>query len=385
MDVKANKKNNNFKKNILALLRTVFNLKDENHFSNEYYPQKSVRLVLFDFNSNISKSQKLITLLFLYFLGILILYACMTQLLAPIGGKEVHSEIIRIDPGMNITSIGTLLAEKGLVRSPLVFQVVSILNGTSRSLKAGDYAINSNMGITEILGHLVSGDTVLYKFTIPEGLTLSEVAKIWEENGFGTSVKFIEVASDPNLRAKYSITADSLEGFLFPNTYLFPYGISEREAIEVILKQFFKDAYPLIEKKSPEIKLSPYEIIILASIIEKEAKIDEERPIISSVFHNRLKLDMKLESCPTVLYGLGYPNRELTYQDLRNSNLLYNTYVYKGLPPGPICNPGIKSINAALNPSGENYLYFVSKNDGTHYFTKDYNDFLIAKRKYQGS
>lgn len=384
MGVKTNK-NNNFKKNILMLFRLAFNLQDGKGSSDRYYAQRSLRPVFFDFNSNITRSQKIFTLLFLYAFGILIFYACISQLLAPVGGKEVHSEIIRIDPGMNITSIGMLLAEKGLVKSPLIFQLVGIFNGTSRSLKAGDYAINSNMGIVEIIRHLVSGDTILYKFTIPEGLTLPEIAKLWEENGFGSSAKFVEVVSDPNIRAKYSINADSLEGFLFPNTYLFPYGISEGEAIDVILRQFFKDAYPLIEKKSPEIKLSPYEILILASIIEKEAKVDEERPIISSVFHNRLKLDMKLESCSTVLYGLGYPNRELTYQDLRNSNLLYNTYVYKGLPPGPICNPGIKSINAALNPSGENYLYFVSKNDGTHYFAKDYNDFLNAKKKYQGS
>ncbi|MGB9595236.1 MAG: endolytic transglycosylase MltG [Candidatus Poribacteria bacterium] len=378
-------KDNNLKGNILKLIKLVFDLQDSRHFSDRYYKQRSLQQIFFNFKSNISRSLKIFTLLLIYAFGILIFYACITQLLGPVGGKEIHSEIIRINPGMDITSIGMLLAEKGLVKSPLVFQLVGIFNGTSRSLKAGDYALDSNMGIMEIIQHLVSGDTVLYKFTIPEGLTLPEIAKLWEENGFGSSVKFVEVASDPDLRAKYSINANNLEGFLFPNTYLFPYGISEREAIDVILKQFFKDAYPLIEKKAPEIKLSPYEIIILASIIEKEAKVDEERPIISSVFHNRLKLDMKLESCPTVLYGLGYPNRELTYQDLRNSNLLYNTYVYKGLPPGPICNPGIKSINAALSPSGENYLYFVSKNDGTHYFAKDYNDFLIAKKKYQGS
>ncbi|HGE72850.1 TPA: endolytic transglycosylase MltG [Candidatus Poribacteria bacterium] len=378
-------KNNNFKTIILKLYRLAFNIHDSKHSQDKNYAQRSLRPVLFDFKSNISRSQKIVSLLFLYVFGILIFYACVSQLLAPVGGKEIHSEVIRINPGMNIINIGILLAEKGLVKSSLAFQAVGILNGTSHSLKAGDYAINSNMGISEILRLMVSGETVLYKFTIPEGLTLPEIAKLWEENGFGTSDRFIEKASDPNLRTKYRINANSLEGYLFPNTYMFPYGISEEEAIDVILRQFFKDAYPLIEKKSPEIKLSPYETIILASIIEKEAKVDAERPIISAVFHNRLKCDMKLESCPTVLYGLGYPNRELTYQDLRNASLPYNTYVYKGLPPGPICNPGIKSINSALNPSGDSYLYFVSKNDGTHYFAKDYTDFLIAKRKYQGS
>jgi len=131
--------------------------------------------------------------------------------------------------------------------------------------------------------------------------------------------------------------------------------------------------------------LSLHEIISLASIIEKEAKVSEERPIISAVFYNRLKLGMKLESCSTVLYGLGYPDRKLTYDDLRNASMLYNTYVYSGLPPGPICNPGLSSIMAAINPSDVKYIYFVSKNDGTHHFTENYNDFLTAKRKYQST
>jgi UPF0755 protein len=130
---------------------------------------------------------------------------------------------------------------------------------------------------------------------------------------------------------------------------------------------------------------SLHEVISLASIIEKEAKVEYERPIISAVFHNRLRLGRKLESCVTVLYSLGYPRRKLTERDLRNTRSPYNTYIHPGLPPGPICNPGLGSITAALNPSKDRYLYFVSKYDGTHYFAESYREFLNAKRKYQDS
>jgi len=214
-------------------------------------------------------------------------------------------------------------------------------------------------------------------------LTIAEIAEIWENEGFGTSRKFIKASSDTSLKNKHNIESDSLEGYLFPDTYIFPYGISEHEAIENMLAQFSKKMLELLETANPARDLSLHEIISLASIIEKEAKVNEERPIISAVFRNRLNLGMKLESCSTVLYGLGYPDRELTYDDLRNASMLYNTYVYSGLPPGPICNPGLSSIMAALNPSDVKYIYFVSKNDGTHHFTENYSDFLSAKRKYQ--
>jgi UPF0755 protein len=375
---------NGFRTILVRLYKLVFDIHDEKLAkSDKYSTQKSFRPVIFDLRTSISKSKKITAVLFLYAFGVLISYACISQLLAPAGEKAVTSDVIRINPGMNIMKVGILLSEKGLIKSPLIFQLTGIFNGASRSIKAGDYAISSSMSIPDILRHFVSGETVLYKFTIPEGLTLPEIARLWEEGNFGTSANFIE-ATKTVLREKYQINSDSLEGYILPNTYMFPYAISEHEAVEVILKQFSKDILPLMEKKSPEMKLSLHEIITFASIIEKEAKTDEDRPIVSAVYHNRLKMGMKLESCPTVLYGLGYPNRELTYSDLRNASLPYNTYVYNGLPPGPICNPGIKSIIAALNPTKDNYLYFVSKNDGTHYFAQDYNDFLNAKKKYQG-
>ena len=375
------KKLRHHKRHIIRLCKVIFNIHDADLLGSK----NNLHPIVSDLKFSASKMETITTLVILYAFGILLFYSCISQLLSPVGGNTLTNGVIRISPGTNIVRVGALLAEKGFVRSRFIFQLTGILSGTSRSLKAGDYAINTGMSIPDILKRFVSGETILYKFTIPEGLTIPEIARMWEEAGFGTSAKFIETTSDLSLHTKYGISSESLEGYLFPNTYMFPSVISEKEAIEIMLNQFIKEVSPVVEKKPADSKFSIHEIITLASIIEKEARVEDERPIISAVFHNRMKLDMKLESCPTVLYGLGYPDRKLTYDDLRNTSLTYNTYVYKGLPPGPICNPGIKSIIAAINPSNDNFLYFVSKNDGTHYFTQNYNDFLSAKRKYQGT
>ena len=320
---------------------------------------------------------------------ILIFCLCILHLLSPVGGPDATEEV-RVSSGMSATEIGFLLAKKGLIRNPLLFRLASALNGSSRSLQAGEYALNTDMSTLQILRKITEGEAVLDRFTIPEGFTLSQIAGLWEERGFGVAADFVEASRDPDTRGKYGISFDSLEGYLFPDTYLFPRGISERQAINEMLHQFSNKVSNLVGNESiarhsddSELALSRHEVISLASIIEKEAKIDDEKPIISAVFHNRLRRGYKLESCATVLYGLGYPDRKLTDEDLKDTGSPYNTYVHKGLPPGPICNPGLISISAALNPSEDNYLYFVSKNDGTHYFAVKYRDFLNAKKKYQ--
>lgn len=327
-------------------------------------------------------SISIIWTIFSYIVGFFIVYFCIAEILAPVSNEHYSEDIIQITPGMGVLEIGKLLEGKGFIKNAFIFQFVSLLKGNYHSLKAGNYAISSNMSMLAILERISSGNGVFYRFTIPEGFTTIEIARLWEEKGLGRACDFMKELSNPSIAKKYGISANSLEGYLFPDTYIFSYGISEREAIFMMLDQFFKKVPSIIDKSLSE--LSMHEIISLASIIEKEAKVEKERPLISAVFHNRLRLDQKLESCATVLYGLGYPQRELNYHDLKDPTSYYNTYVYKGLPPGPICNPGISSILAAVNPSKENYLYFVSKNDGTHYFTEDYNDFLRAKKKYRG-
>ena len=333
-------------------------------------------------DSHTSRPRFWVALVIVLVSGILALYVYSSRLLGPVGGDPAAEELIQIRPGMNATEIGTLLAERGLIKSVFMFRVASALNGTSRSLKAGEYALSGDMGTFQILRKIASGEAALYAFTIPEGVTISQIAGYWQGRGFGTVDDFIKTTRDPEIREKHGINSDSLEGYLFPDTYMFPHGISEREAIDEMLRQFDKNMSDLMDGMVKS-ELSRHEVISLAAIIEKEAKLEEEKPVISAVFHNRLRRGRKLESCATVLYSLGYPRRKLTTSDLKNTRSPYNTYIHKGLPPGPICSPGRGSIAAALNPSGDRYLYFVSKNDGTHYFTESYNDFLNAKRRYK--
>ncbi|MFC1713865.1 endolytic transglycosylase MltG [Candidatus Poribacteria bacterium] len=337
-----------------------------------------------------SKLKLIVAIVFLCGCGVLISYLFIFSLLGPADDTSSTEEVIQIKPGMSATEIGSLLAEKGFIKSILLFRLASTLSRSNRSLKAGEYVLSRDMGTFQILRKIAAGEAVLYPFTIPEGVLLSRVAGYWEERGFGTAEDFLDVSRESVIREKYKIDSDSLEGYLFPDTYLFPHGISEREAIDKMLRQLDKNVSDLMaagrvaeSADTTAIDLSRHEIISLASIIEREAGVEKEKPIISAVFHNRLRRDRKLESCATVLYSLGYPRRKLTNKDLRNTKSPYNTYVHKGLPPGPICNPGSGSIAAAISPSKDKYLYFVSKNNGTHYFTENYNDFLNAKRRYK--
>lgn len=333
--------------------------------------------------SRISVPKIISILIIIYLYGFLIFYFCVSNLWGPTGRHLPSQGIVIIRSGMSAMEIGSLLENKGFIKNATLFRLSSVLFGDSRSLKAGAYSLDSSMSMFQILRKIVGGDVTQHKFTIPEGFTLQQVASLWESKKLGKGEDFIQVSLDPVFREKYGIKSDTLEGYLFPETYLFSYGISEREAIDKMLGLFNIRASYLMAGKHTEVQLSDNELMTLASIIEREAKVGYEKPIISSVFYNRLKRGKRLESCATVLYGLGCPNKELTYEDLRDTSSHYNTYVYKGLPPGPICNPGIESILAALNPSDDKYLYFVSKNDGTHYFAENYRDFLAAKRKYQ--
>ena len=357
--------------------------------SNRHSPKSSLHAIAHGLNRML-RSRYAVTLAALCVLGTL-LYLCATSVLGPVDDASAAEEVIQISPGMSATEIGNLLVEKRLIKSVLIFRLASVLNRTSRSLKAGEYALSRDMSTFQILHKIASGEAALYAFTIPEGVTLSRIAGYWEERGFGTADDFVMASRNSEIRKKYGIDSDSLEGYLFPDTYMLPHGISEHEAIDEMLRQFDKNIWRLMNgdansgtASTVKMELSRHEAMSLASIIEKEAKVEKEKPIISAVFHNRLRRGRKLESCATVLYSLGYPRRKLTSDDL-NIRSPYNTYIHEGLPPGPICNPGRGSIAAALNPSEDRFLYFVSKNDGTHYFTESYRDFLNAKRRYKDS
>ena len=295
----------------------------------------------------------------------------LALILAPyLTSKELALEPkeIRIAPGTSTKSIAKQLADERIIRSSLLFEVVAYFEGASRYLQAGTYELSAAMSPREIIHQLKAGKVVHRHFVVPEGLTMEQIAQLFKDEGFGTAESFNRAARDLQWQKRYGIEVNSLEGYLFPNTYKLVDGIPAAKVIKMMLDEFNRNWTRERTEEAESINFSPQEIITLASIIEKEAKIDSERPLISAVFHNRLKRGWKLEADPTVLYALGNPLRALTTRDLKFDSS-YNTYVNRGLPPAPICNPGLASIMAALRPAESSHLYFVAIGDGKHYFS----------------
>ena len=241
--------------------------------------------------------------------------------------------------------------------------------------------MSARMPPLEILAKLTRGDILTHPVTIPEGLTREQIAELLSGKGLGNRERFMKLTEDPVLVNKYGIQGETLEGYLYPDTYQFARGLSARSVIETMVNRFWQLVGPL-KKRAKEVNMPIGEVVILASIVEKETGRSGERPIIASVFLNRLKRRMRLDSDPTVIYGLKNFNGNLTRKDLAKPTP-YNTYLIRGLPPGPIANPGIASIKAVLYPAGTDFLYFVSKNDGSHYFSKTLAEHNEAVWKYQ--
>ncbi len=289
---------------------------------------------------------------------------------------------VTIRPGEGFGTITARLQEKGLIRTPFKFRLYARFSGYHTQLKAGEYELSGQMSPRQILATLKGGKVRLYRVTIPEGYRLSQIAETVETAGFGNAGEFLRLANDPEVARSAGIEAQTLEGYLFPDTYYFPRGQQPQAVIAAMLKRFqaaFTDQW---RARAGEIGLSLHEVVTLASIIEKETGDPAERPLISSVFHNRMRKGMRLETDPTVIYGIKDFNGNLTRKDLRTPTP-YNTYVIKGLPPGPIASPGAAALEAALYPAETDYLFFVSRRDRTHQFSTNWKDHNRAVREYQ--
>ena len=299
---------------------------------------------------------------------ILITIFYTVRYLAPVdvNAKPVELKIVR---GMSSQAIADQLAHNKLIHNPWAFLFVSHLSDASHRLQVGTYRLSGAMSIPQIIDHLKTGKVVTQQFVVPEGLTVVQIGKLWEKAGFGTAAVFNQAASDPKWLRKYRIEGNTLEGYLFPNTYQFPDGATPQVIIQIMLDEFDRRWTAEFTEEAKALGFSKHQIITLASIIEAEARIPDERPLVSAVFHNRLRDGWKLQADPTALYGLGNPDRPPRAADLRVDSP-YNTYIYKGLPPGPICNPGTASILAALRPTSVDYMYFVAIGDGRHHFSK---------------
>jgi UPF0755 protein len=291
-------------------------------------------------------------------------------------------QIVMISSGQTFESVTRILYEEKIIRYPFKFKLFARIKGLDRSIKAGEYLLSSSMSPEKILETLVEGKVYLYRITIPEGYNLSQVASLLEEKGVIKGTEFLEAANDPTFTEKLGINAKNFEGYLFPETYFFPKNISPQKIISTMVNRFHVKFNPMWEKRPSDLTFSIHEIVILASIIEKETSIAEERPLVSSVFHNRLKKKMRLQSDPTVIYGVEDYDGNITRKHLITPTP-YNTYTNSGLPQGPIANPGKATLEAALFPPESPYLFFVSKNDNTHFFSTNYDDHRKAVRKYQ--
>ncbi len=289
---------------------------------------------------------------------------------------------IRVEQGDSLAAVVRKLRAQKLIANERLFLLWARLKGVETKIHLGLYRFEASATAREILDRLATGKGMFHKVTIPEGLTVKEIAALLDKLQIVDDERFLSEASAPELLATLGLPREGIEGYLFPSTYYFMPATPEKNIVLAMAEQFRKISWPVLERFDGASGLTPHQLITLASIIEKESGVEAERPLISAVFHNRLRLSMPLQSDPTVIYGLKDFHGNLTRKDLQDPNP-YNTYKVAGLPPGPICNPGLSSIKAALEPADVRYLYFVSKNDGSHQFSENLEAHNQAVKTFQ--
>ena len=295
---------------------------------------------------------------------------------------HAEEKLITIPSRQPFKSTADTLYRSGVITSPNYFYLYARGYGYARRIRAGEYLLSAAMTPRQILEILVSGKIFLHKVTIPEGYNLKDIAAAFDAAGLVSDEMFLLSAKDPRLCRGWNIEAESAEGYLFPDTYSFPKDVSVEKILSTMIQRFHQVFTPELAQQAEKEGLSIHQAVTLASIIEKETGADSERALVSSVFHNRLKRNMRLESDPTVIYGMDHFNGNITRRDLTTPTP-YNTYTRHGLPPGPIASPGAKSLLAAVSPAHSDYLYFVSRKDKTHQFSRTWEEHLQAVGRYQ--
>jgi len=300
--------------------------------------------------------------------------------------KSKTAAEVTVAPGSSLNNVAAMLKKEGVIRSPKIFAFYTRLRGDSGKLHAGEYEFASGMSISEVLSVIVEGKVKRYRFTVIEGWNLNDIENMLVQKEFiGSDIakEFKKLVYDTNYIASVGLGGVlSLEGYLFPDTYVIDRPTGAKDIIEPMVRRFKEIYTSAFRMRAKEIGMTDRDVLILASIIEKETGKAEERPIISSVFRNRLKKGMVLATDPTVIYGIEGFDGNLRRRDLERPGP-YNTYLNAGLPPGPICSPGLDSIKAALYPANTDYLYFVSRNDGSHHFSLTMGEHSRAVMHYQ--
>lgn len=296
----------------------------------------------------------------------------------PVMVNSENQTIITIQPGMTANDIGQLLYNEKIIKSVIMFRVIAKVYNMESSLQAGEYAFSNDMTTEQIVTIIAKGQTAYRQITIPEGYNIDQIAELIDKQKLGDGNKFKTLAKTyapyPYM-TNQPVVNYKAEGYIFPSTYRLARGTTEEQLLQIMVKEFDNQLIPAMRDRAAELGLSVADVITLASLVEKEAKLDGDRPIIASVFINRLKLDMPLQSCATIQYILGFPKAELSIEDTQIQSP-YNTYLHKGLPPGPIANPGGASINAVLYPAETDYIYFVADKDGAHHYSTSYQEHL---------
>jgi UPF0755 protein len=293
-----------------------------------------------------------------------------------------HNRVFTIKSGQSLNFIAQNLEQQAIIANQTYFKLFTRFKKSEKKLQAGEYLLSASKTPEQILETLIKGRVKLYKLTVPEGLNIKEVASLVEKSSSCNAVDFINLCYNTSFISSLGVKTNTLEGYLFPDTYFFPKNTSCKNVATTMVEHFKSTITNQWQKRAKKLGLSIHEIVTLASIIEKETGDASERPLISSVFHNRLKKNMRLESDPTVIYGIKNFDGNIKRKHLKMVTP-YNTYQMRGLPVGPIANPGALSLKAALYPVQSKYIFFVSKKDTTHKFSRTLKEHNQAVRKYQ--
>ena len=311
-----------------------------------------------------------------------LLYLRVSQ---PYRGFAGPEQFVEIPPGAGSLPIGERLVTAGVVRDLATYRTALWMSGQGRHLRAGEYRFDREMTPLEIIDKIARGDVYVITVTFPEGRTIAEMAKIVESHGLGTAASFVQAAEDPAPIHDLDPAATDLEGYLFPDTYALPRNTDAAKLVRMMVARFEKVFTPGLRQAAAARHLTVRQAVTLAAIVEKETAKADERPLIAAVYTTRLRIGMPLQCDPTVIYGLvkaGRYDGNIHKDDLQFDSP-YNTYRHGGLPPGPIASPGRASLEAALHPADEDYLYFVSRNDGSHEFARTLEEHNRNVRKFQ--
>jgi peptidoglycan lytic transglycosylase G len=312
-------------------------------------------------------------------------YVALQRLNEPFRGYAGNDQLVDIPAGASTRSIGEALIAKGIVRDQLTYRLALWASGEARRLQAGEYRFDHPMTARDVLGKIARGEVDTVAITFPEGLTIAEMSKIFEAHGFGTAASFVAATRNPALVQSFDPDARDLEGYTFPDTYAVPRRTDAVALVHLMVERFAKVLTPELRQAASDQGRTIRQLVTLASIVEKETAQAGERPEVAAVYSNRLRIGMALQCDPTVIYALervGKFDGNLRRDDLQFDSP-YNTYRYPGLPPGPIAAPGKASLEAAAHPADADFLYFVSRNDGSHAFARTLDEHNRNVQQFQ--